>query len=52
MKKLLTLGMTLLCGCSLAACGTSPSAQHNANEADGPLTKVASTPKVTLLTPK
>ena len=56
MKKLLTLGITLLCGFSLAACGASPSAQHNANEVDGPLPKVgqytksdATDPKVTLL---
>ena len=32
--------MTLLCGFSLAACGASSSAQHNANQVDGPLTKV------------
>ena len=56
MKKLLTLGAVLLCGFSLAACGSTPSTKPSANEVDGPLTKVGQytksdtdDPKVTLL---
>ena len=56
MKKLLTIGATILCGLSLAACGSATSSKHNSNEVDGPLTKVgqynkgeSNEPKATLL---
>lgn len=56
MKKLLTIGAAILCGLSLAACGSTASSKHNSNEVDGPLTKVgqynkgeSNEPKATLL---